>query len=298
MNLQQLYYFQKVAECQQYTSASRELHITQAALSYSISHLEKELDCRLLERHGKYVSLTEAGEIYLASVREALHALDDGAEQIRKLQEGFKTTISIGYLESLSHLVLSLVSEQETRYPDQLLRFHLFHTNAETIERQLIHREVDLGVSTFPGEPDLGSHLLGYQDNVIIVSASHPWAERTEVSLSELSHQRFIAYTRSCMIRSYYDQVLQDLGVFPEIFAESQYHSNILDMVSFDMGISLVPRMKSLETRRDIRSLNIVNDIPPRSIYLVWNRKAEISAQCRRIRDRIIETPDIQKYLS
>ena len=44
MNLQQLHYFQKIAECQQYTLAAQELHVTQAALSYAISNLEKELN--------------------------------------------------------------------------------------------------------------------------------------------------------------------------------------------------------------------------------------------------------------
>ena len=46
MNLQQLYYFQKIAECQQYTQAAKELHVTQATLSYAISNLEKELRVR------------------------------------------------------------------------------------------------------------------------------------------------------------------------------------------------------------------------------------------------------------
>ena len=40
MNLQQLYYFQKIAECRQFTQAASELHVTQATLSYAISILD------------------------------------------------------------------------------------------------------------------------------------------------------------------------------------------------------------------------------------------------------------------
>ena len=83
MNLQQLYYFQKIAECQQYTQAAKELHVTQATLSYAISNLEKELRVRLFERRGKSVRLTECGKAYLSCVRDALQALERGEQMVR-----------------------------------------------------------------------------------------------------------------------------------------------------------------------------------------------------------------------
>ena len=43
MNLQQLYYFRKLAEVQHYTEAAKALYITQPSLSDSIASLESEL---------------------------------------------------------------------------------------------------------------------------------------------------------------------------------------------------------------------------------------------------------------
>ena len=100
MNLQQLYYFQKIAECQQYTQAAAELHVTQATLSYAISNLEKELGVQLFQRRGKSVQLTDQGKAYLTCVRDALQALERGRQLLRSADQS-KTQVRLGCLESV-----------------------------------------------------------------------------------------------------------------------------------------------------------------------------------------------------
>lgn len=53
MNLQQLYYFRKLAEVQHYTEAAKALYITQPSLSDSISSLESELSVALFQKKGR-----------------------------------------------------------------------------------------------------------------------------------------------------------------------------------------------------------------------------------------------------
>ena len=52
MNLQQLYYFRKLAEVQHYTKAAKALYITQPSLSDSIASLEHELSVSLFQKKG------------------------------------------------------------------------------------------------------------------------------------------------------------------------------------------------------------------------------------------------------
>ena len=58
MNLQQLYYFRKLAEVQHYTEAAKALYITQPSLSDSIASLESELSVALFQKKGRNVQLT------------------------------------------------------------------------------------------------------------------------------------------------------------------------------------------------------------------------------------------------
>lgn len=296
MNLQQLYYFQKIAECQQYTLAARELHVTQATLSCAISNLERELNVKLFDRKGKVLCLTECGEAYLSCVREALQALARGAQTVKDMTVPARAVIKLSYLESVEHLILGMISNLWAGEREPLIRFDMSHSNAEAIERQLIQREADLGISTAPETEGIDSHLIGYQDNVVIVSKRHPWAALETVSLSDLTGQRFIAYSHDCMIRSYYDGILRSAHVQPEIFAESRFHGSIIDMVSYNMGAAIVPRMKRLQEQPEVRVLSIRDDIPPRGIYLLWARDAVLPPEMEDFRSRITERKDLFRY--
>ena len=296
MNLQQLYYFQKIAECQQYTQAARELHVTQATLSYAISNLEKELNVRLFERRGRSVELTEDGKTYLTCVRDALQALDRGRRLLHSSTQD-KVLVRLECLESVKPLAIRLISQQSAQDEDRRPRFDLSHSNARAIEQRLIRREIDLGISTAAQAEGIASHLLGYQDNVVIVPRQHPWAKRESVSLSELDRQQFIIYNQDCVIRGYYDAILSSAHVQPEIFAESRTHSNILDMVAYGMGVAIVPRLQQLKERCDLSALTIRDEIPPRAIHLIWAEDAPLLPEVEAFRRRIVEQEDLDLYI-
>ena len=54
--------FTTLARVGSFTLAARELYITQSAVSHAIKSLEQELECRLFERLGRSVKLTNAGK--------------------------------------------------------------------------------------------------------------------------------------------------------------------------------------------------------------------------------------------
>ena len=296
MNLQQLYYFQKIAECGQYTQAAEELHVTQATLSYAISNLEHELNVRLFDRKGKYIVLTQCGQAYLSCVRDAIQALDRGEHMVKDLSCPAKVMIKLSYLESLKQLVPNLIQDISAGAPDLTLRFDLAHYTAPIIEQQLIRRETDLGISSAPLCNEISSHLIGYQESVVIVPKQHPWAQMDAIPLTALDGQPYITYSRDCTIRQYYDSILESAHVKPEIFAEARFDSNILDMVSYNMGVAIVPKMQRLE-RYDLHAVPIQNEIPQRAICLLWAKNAKLPPQVEAFRNKIIEKADISHYL-
>jgi DNA-binding transcriptional LysR family regulator len=94
----QLEYFVTVAEEGQMTRAARRLHIAQPALSQSMAQLENELGIELLQRHARGVSLTAAGEIFLAKARVALAANVDAAATAQSLARAATGSLEIGYI--------------------------------------------------------------------------------------------------------------------------------------------------------------------------------------------------------
>jgi DNA-binding transcriptional LysR family regulator len=74
--------FWKVAEYRGFTAAAAALEVSPSALSQAIRNLEARLDTRLLNRNTRSVSLTEAGEAYLAQIGPALGDVLAAGEQL------------------------------------------------------------------------------------------------------------------------------------------------------------------------------------------------------------------------
>jgi len=75
MNIQQLRYVVATAEHGSMTAAAAALFVAQPALSRAVRQLERELDLTLFERLGRGVSLTPAGETFVARARAVLHSI-------------------------------------------------------------------------------------------------------------------------------------------------------------------------------------------------------------------------------
>lgn len=62
----QLHYLTTLLRTGNYTVAARELYTSQPYLTQIIQRLERDLQLRLVNRSGRQLALTEAGQIYLA----------------------------------------------------------------------------------------------------------------------------------------------------------------------------------------------------------------------------------------
>ena len=98
--------FWKVAEHRGFTAAAAELEVSPSALSQSIRQLEARLGVRLLHRSTRSVSLTEAGQAYLARVGPALGQVIEAGEEINTLQGRPSGTLRLNAARIATAMVL------------------------------------------------------------------------------------------------------------------------------------------------------------------------------------------------
>src|SRR5688572_19162125 len=72
LDSRQLAAFVSLARCQSFTRAAKELYLTQSAISHAIKALEVEVGSRLVDRAGRRVLLTQAGEQFLRHAEKIL----------------------------------------------------------------------------------------------------------------------------------------------------------------------------------------------------------------------------------
>ncbi|NNE90321.1 MAG: LysR family transcriptional regulator [Verrucomicrobiales bacterium] len=85
LDSRQLRAFQEVAHQGSFTSAAVELSLTQSAVSHSLKALEGDLEVQLIQRAGKDIQLTEAGQILLGHAEKILQHMKEAREGIRAL---------------------------------------------------------------------------------------------------------------------------------------------------------------------------------------------------------------------
>jgi DNA-binding transcriptional LysR family regulator len=134
--------FWKVAQHRGFTSAAAELEVSPSALSQAIRQLEARLGVRLLNRTTRSVSLTEAGEAYLARIGPAVTQVIEASEDMNVLQGRPAGTLRLNAARVSVTLVLQpILADFLEEYPNIQLEL----TNDEGFV-DIVERGFDAGV--------------------------------------------------------------------------------------------------------------------------------------------------------
>lgn len=276
MNLQQLNYFTVIAKKRSFSRAAEYLHVTQSTLSHSMHELEADLNTSLFFRSGRIMALTPCGEILFQYAESVLAMLNEARSKIRDLTDPESGLISLGYLSSLNDLVAHSIAgyyEQQGRIQSQ---FRFFSGSTTEIEEALINGMCDLALTTQPENPVFEFCPVANHNMVIIVSDRHPLANYKELHLSHLRNENLITYEKRCQARRYIDQILQNAHISPKIVSETVQDNIIISSVAANFGVAILPKPLG---RHDlgIRTIRILDDMPPRTIGLAYRRSKYLS---------------------
>src|SRR5437660_962525 len=84
LDSRQLRAFTSLARTGSFTLAAKELYLSQSAVSHSMKALEQDVGCRLLDRVGKKVLLTQAGEQLLHHAQKILSEMSQARDSLRQ----------------------------------------------------------------------------------------------------------------------------------------------------------------------------------------------------------------------
>ena len=186
MDLRHLLTLRTVVDKGSFSQAAEELEISQPAVSFQIRSLEERLGHRLLDRSGRRVTLTEAGEV---AYRYARRMIGLEAELEREMGE-------IGTRVAGPLVLGSSTGPGEVLLPRLLGAFHRVHpdvrvslvvSDTQTVCERVLDDELELGVvGAAPPQRGLVFEPFVRDELVAIVPPDHPLASRESVTLEEL----------------------------------------------------------------------------------------------------------------
>lgn len=288
MNLQQLEYFKKVAETENFTTAAALVSVTQPALSKAISKLEAELNVPLFERNGRNVKLTSFGEAFLKHINIALLEIEKGFRELQDMANPDKGIISIASTYCIgTYFMPFIISDYLNSCP--CTRFQFSHESTPEILNDLIDGKIDLGV--YDDIDDIHKHTeiksipVKKEEYVLIVPKNHPLSNQEEVSLKDLKDESFIVSSEGNkdMILSYSEVI----GYTPKISIQPNKVSMLGGLVAAGAGITIVANAPLINTNT-LSIIKIKEDIGYKTIYMGWLKNSYMSPPAKKFRDYII----------
>jgi DNA-binding transcriptional LysR family regulator len=208
LEIRQIRAFSVLARTGSFTQAARELHITQSGVSHSIRALENETNCRLLDRLGKKVVLTQAGEQLLHHANKILQEIEIAQDALKQLGKWGSGRLRLGAsATACQHIIPSVLREFKESFPEHTITIDPGDT-LELVALLLRHR-LDLALTLEPEkESQLEFHPLFSDELQFIVGPMHPWAQAGQVERSEIPRQNYVLYNKRSitfrLIESYF----------------------------------------------------------------------------------------------
>src|SRR5436309_3635326 len=141
-----------------FTETARELHLTQSGVSHSVKALEGDVGCRLLDRMGKKVVLTQAGEQFLTHATKILQEMENARESLGHLGKWGRGRLRLGASTTACQYILpTVLREFKESFPEHTITIEPGDT-PEMVAGLLRHR-IDLALSLEASrEPQLEFH--------------------------------------------------------------------------------------------------------------------------------------------
>src|ERR1044072_7627155 len=162
MELRQLAYFVAVAEERNFTRAAEREHVAQPGVSAQIRRLERELGQELLDRSGRSVRLTEAGEAVLPYARGALAALEGARQAVGELTGLLRGEVAVGTVTSHTADLPDLLAEFHDAHP--AVEITLSEANSDQLLEGLRTGRLDAAIVSVGREAAPGIEMRGVTD--------------------------------------------------------------------------------------------------------------------------------------
>lgn len=266
LELYKVFYY--VATTLSFSEASRQLYISQSAVSQSVKTLEKKLGHPLFIRSTKKVALTPEGELLLQHVKPALQLLSEGETL---LSEDFmlKGQLRIGASDTICrYFLIDHLKRFHQTYPDVRIKVTISTSIgcAELLEKG----QVDLIVCNYPNSSLSGQFqiksLIEFQDTFIANPEYFPTLPPV-TDFKDLLKYPILMLSSKSTTSEYLHQAFtsQNLKLLPEV--ELNSNDLLMDLARIGLGIACVPDYMLTNTT-DVVSLNLKEPLPKRKIVL------------------------------
>lgn len=275
MTLQQLKYYCTVCECGSITKAAQKVYVTQPAVTAAIRELEKEYAVRLVNKDGKRIRLTGAGEGFYQYASQMLENAQRFDRQVREMVSQNRT-LRIGITKSAgSSVYTEYFSKHAREYQD--VKLTLTVNASSVLLEKLREQELDVLLILNHGiDPmdDLEKAELKKTKMLYCISKSHALAAEASLTVSMIADEPMISTKQDEHKQKALQRLFRTMGCMkdPNITLRFEQLDTALKMVEANLGTGYFPE-ESARQYSGILGKVLEGDLAV-PISVVWSRKS------------------------
>ncbi|MCI4185749.1 LysR family transcriptional regulator [Dickeya dianthicola] len=279
VKLHQLQSFVEVARHGSIRAASRQLNLSQPALTKSIQELEACLGARLFLRHRQGMALTDCGEAYFRHASLIMEELRVAREDIQQRLGQASGRVNIGVGASIAHTVMpEVVSRFHRLYPQVKLRV----TEGQLVAmiHELRQGELDFTVNTYSGssyDNELLYEKLMEKEYCVVVRRDHP-IQRAHSLDDLLDYEWTLPTPRGSYYKQLFD-LFATLPVAPRVSVTCETLMSNVSLVAKTDFISILSRdvIRDPILGERLRVLELDQPLPNATFYLIQRKDTMLS---------------------
>ena len=295
-SFRELEIFCKVVELGSFSKAAEAVFLVQASVSERIASLEKKVGTRLLDRMGRKVIPTAAGELLHKHATLLLEMKETAQLEMEKFLGLEQGEISMGGSTIPGEYILpALISKFNKKYP--YLSVKLKISDSSDIEKRVLAGQLELGViGSKSTHPNILSQQLWEDELVLAVPVDHPFARRKSVSLKELRETPFILREEGSGTLKILEVYLRDFGEDStnafQVSARFGSSTAVKEGIKSGLGLSILSA-RAIETELKaglLRALKIKGLSISRNFFLIRNKLRIASPSCQAMLNYLLAT--------
>lgn len=245
-------------------AAAAAMDVTPSAVSQQLRILEAEAGVPLMERHGRRVRLTEAGEALVRHADAITAALDAAESELAAAREGISGTLRVAAFPTAARAILpSAIAILAGRHPGLRVTLRDLETRESLVALAL--DEVDIAVvdeydeSTRIGER--GIDLLPLlRDPIHLALPPGQRGGGAALALADLRDDPWIMDTEASSIYQAALRACQRAGFEPHVRSNCKDYSVIIALVEAGLGVAVLPGLALRD--RPMRATVVAIDPP------------------------------------
>jgi len=293
MEIRQIQYFLAIVKTGSFSEAAFEQNISQSSLSKKIMALEKELGVALFDRSSRQISLTKAGEAFVAHAKQLSETYLAMISEMREYKLDVDS-ISIGAIPVLTQYgITNQIASFREIYPD--VEFILEELNGTSIFPALDEHRFDLAITrhNYLNENKYTGVEIIKDKLLVVVSKKNKHAAKSSLSLKELQNDNFILFDKVTDLHKLIMDECKKAGFEPTIFYSSHRKVSVFGLVGTNIGLALMPaKIYEYHQHPDVLSIPLEENIAC-NIVLVYPENSQkrpkdsLILSRRRIRNKV-----------